>query len=307
MNLSNLSLKHIKILDPVSKEDSFEFPLQYLDENDEKDILFYSNHEYGLSLNKEISECELHIKERNDLKFFNELYKYLNNELFEKHEDYFESPYERKEYNNLFKNYLFPNIEENAVNVHCHIEPSLIESHIDKSKIQVYPTFHLKSIVFQQPSFYISLELKEIKIIPLEEEQQQQEEPPQQEEEEEPPQQEEEPPQQEEEEEPPQNDTIVKETSSSDSLLEEVHIKNDESIDEVAIQLNDEDCFILFKIIQSNIKENFSESILTIFNDKNIETKNINIQDIVYDSENEDSDDDYLENDNFERNYKRMV
>ena len=43
-------------------------------------------------------------------------------------------------------------------------------------------------------------------------------------------------------------------------------------------------------------------------NKRDISTKNIDIQSIVYDSdENEDSEDEYLNNDNFEESYKNIV
>ncbi len=169
MKLSELSLDLIHILPPVSKNDLYEFPLTYKSDDEDKEIIFESLHAYGLrSSGMEADSCGLHIKERSELKFFNDLYKHLNESMFQTHADYFESSFERKEYNKLFKHYLFPNIEENAVNIHCVIDPSMIEPYVGKEDVSIIPRFHLKSIVFDQPSFYISLELKDI--LPLENE-----------------------------------------------------------------------------------------------------------------------------------------
>ena len=289
MKLSELSLDLIHILPPVSKNDLYEFPLTYKKDDEDKEIVFESLHAYGLrSSGMEADSCGLHIKERSELKFFNDLYKHLNESMFQMHADYFESSFERKEYNKLFKHYLFPNIEENAVNIHCVIDPSMIEPYVGKEDVSIIPRFHLKSIVFDQPSFYISLELKDI--LPLEDEAEVKE-----------------PEVKEEALEPEVKQTTEPAVEKTD--LEEVYINKSDNMEQVSLNLNDEDYFILFKIIQSNIKENVSESLLKIFNSKQIETKNINIQDIVYDSENEDSDeeDEYLEKDDFEREYKRMV
>lgn len=285
MKLSELSLDLIHILPPVSKNDLYEFPLTYKNDDEDKEIIFESLHAYGLrSSGMEADSCGLHIKERSELKFFNDLYKHLNESMFQMHADYFESSFERKEYNKLFKHYLFPNIEENAVNIHCVIDPSMIEPYVGKEDVSIIPRFHLKSIVFDQPSFYISLELKDI--LPLEDQAEVK---------------------QEAAVEPEVKQATEPAVEKND--LQEVYINKSDNMEQVSLNLNDEDYFILFKIIQSNIKENVSESLLKIFNSKQIETKNINIQDIVYDSENEDSDeeDEYLEKDDFEREYKRMV
>ena len=304
MKLSELSLDLIHILPPISKNDLYEFPLTYKKDDEEKEIIFESRHAYGLRTSRmEADSCGLHIKERSELKFFNDLYKHLNESMFQMHADYFESSFERKEYNKLFKHYLFPNIEENAVNIHCVIDPSMIEPYVGKEDLSIIPRFHLKSIVFDQPSFYISLELKDILPLEKKEDEAEMKEPEVKE------------PQQEALElevkeaavEPKVKQTTEPAIEKND--LEEVYINKSDNMEQVSLNLNDEDYFILFKIIQSNIKENVSESFLKIFNSKQIETKNINIQDIVYDSENEDSDeeDEYLEKDDFEREYKRMV
>ena len=162
MELSDLSLNQIHILAPVSNDSLYEFPLKYKEDNDDKEIIFKSKHVYRIHLPSDEDSCELHIRERTELKFFSDLYRYLNNAMYDIHENYFESSFERKEYNKLFKNYLFPNIEENAVNIYCHIEPSVLKEHLGKKCVDVIPTFHLKSIVYDQPSFYIALELKDV-------------------------------------------------------------------------------------------------------------------------------------------------
>ena len=55
--------------------------------------------------------------------------------------------------------------------------------------------------------------------------------------------------------------------------IEEVQLKHNGDLEELSLQLNDEDYFLVFKIIQSNIKENFSKALIDTFQTKKIETK----------------------------------
>lgn len=314
MNVSDISFQCIQIQAPSSTEEQYyRFPIQYGMETPGS-FTFHSINPYILRIQKDT--CHLHIKDRNDLKFFNHIYHSLTDGLYEKHEAWFENKFERTRYDHMFKNYLYPNIEENAVNIHCTITAELLTKYKDTTDLTILPTFHLKSIIFNHVSFYIELELIHLEPIVKtpntdKEEKHDHEESILQEEEKE---------ECELEQEQQQEDNQFEENSETKTYdeqvptklpemteIEEVYIAPDE-LEETSFQLNDEDYFILFKIIQSNIKENFSESLINIFNEKQIETKNINIQDIVYDSdENEDSEDEILKDDDFEDNYNQLV
>ena len=107
-----------------------------------------------------------------------------------------------------------------------------------------------------------------------------------------------------EEEEEPTNENIV---LNSFDLAEEVDVQPTETLDESEININDEDYYILFKIIHSAIKDNFANSILSVLQEKNINTDTVDIQNIAYDSDDyEDSEDEYLDNDQFEENFKNI-
>ena len=101
-----------------------------------------------------------------------------------------------------------------------------------------------------------------------------------------------------------------KEVKNPETDIEEVYIQNDDNLEKLNVELNDEDYYILFKVIQRHIKDNFSNTLLDVFKEKGISINNIDITQIVYDSdENEDSEeeDEYLGNNDFEENYKNMV
>ena len=308
MILEDISFAQIHIQPPkATKDNQYMFPLTHINEK----IVFESKHPYKLRFDDNI--CDLHIQDKNDLRFFNALHKYLSNQLYEIHEDWFETKFERTKYDAMFRSYLSPNIEENAVNIKCNISEELIKDIDPNSGLYVFPTFELTSILFDEDWFYIQLNVKDLRFDTIEKEvvEPAQEsvlepvlEPPQ-----EPPQE----PVLEPVLEPPQEPVLepAQEPEPDEVVTEipqEVSIKHSDDLEETHVKLNDDDYFILFKIIESNLKENFSDAVLSVFKDKEIETKNINIQDIVYDSDElMDSDDEYLQNDDFEEQYRNIV
>lgn len=334
MNLHDLSFNHVHIQPPKPvDEDHYRFAIHYTNDYTNP-IVFRSMNPYKINIVKD--SCELHIKHKSDLLFFNGLYKHLTNALYELHEEWFENKFERDKYDAMFKHYLYPNIEENAVNIKCTICKDILQE--IQSGCLICPTFELAAISFDQVSFHI-----ELKLIHMENKDPIKETPPPAPKPATPPLS---PapdtplPVSEPEHEPApvpvieppleqkcelemerttlsnqfdeymENQAQIKEPeviieNDIEDNIEEIKLNHSGDLEEATLQLNDEDYFILFKVIQSNIKENFSQALLKTFEEKKIETKNINIQDIVYDSE--DSDDEYLQNDEFEKDYNNMV
>ena len=119
MILEDISFAEIHIQSPKSIEDNqYMFPLFYSNQGTNA-IIFESKHPYKLRFDENI--CDLHIQNKNDLRFFNALQKDLSNKLYDKHEEWFASKFERTKYDAMFRSYLCPNIEENAVNIKCNI------------------------------------------------------------------------------------------------------------------------------------------------------------------------------------------
>ena len=281
-SLCELNVSTIEINDPNQPEENkYVFPLTF---SDNRPIVFFSKQVYFIHLKE--SNCFLHIKERNDLKWFNELHRHLLETLYECHDQWFEHKFERTKYESMFKDYLFPNIEENAVNIQCNVGEEVLSKLGEKSIIEVYPTFKLNSIVFNNIHFQIDLEL--VECVPVVEN----------------------PSPMENLEQSTNELSIDVDEDNEEQDNEEQQDKQHDHEDSFAmnIELNDEDYYILFKIIQSNIKENFSQSLDQVLKERNINTNNLDFQNIVYDSDDfEDSDDEYLNNDTFEEDYKNMV
>ena len=118
--LSDLSFSNICICPPKLIENgNYSFPLHYKAEK-QHPLVFRSTHLYSLCVKNDL--CELHIKEKNELQFFNELYNFLLNSLYEQHDKWFENNFEKERFNTMFKDYLYPNIQENAVNIKCNVD-----------------------------------------------------------------------------------------------------------------------------------------------------------------------------------------
>lgn len=287
--VNDVCLNQLKINPPNAiDENNYVFPITY---EDKENIGFSSKQPYVVHIKE--NTCTLHIKERSDLKFFNNLHKHLLELLYEKHGEWFESTFERKKYLTMFSEYLYPNIDENAVNIQCKVHSSVLEKLSDLTcSVEVYPTFQLNSILFDNVSFQIDLELTHIDIIPKIKKEVLPNE------------------SNENMDETLENEVIesnTQELQNTDNLVEEVDIQPTETWDDSTININDQDYYILFKIVHSSIKDNFSNSILSLLQQKNINTDSIDIQNIAYDSDDyEDSEDEYLDNDDFEEDYKNI-
>ena len=76
MILEDISFAQIHIQPPkATKDNQYMFPLTHINE----EIVFESKHPYKLRFDDNI--CDLHIQDKNDLRFFNALHKYLSNQL----------------------------------------------------------------------------------------------------------------------------------------------------------------------------------------------------------------------------------
>ena len=307
--LCDLSFSNICMLPPKLLENNhYSFPLEYSNEEQKIPLIFTSNQLYHLYLRQNV--CELHIKEKNELQFFNELYEYLLNLLYDKHDNWFEHKFEKQKFKSMFKDYLYPNIQENAVNIKCSVDSSLIEKINENNTYEIYPTFKLNSIVFNEIEFLIDLQLINATFLEIEQKDEINNSSTNVEEKTEDievsqPSVEKSSPSVE------KSSTSVENSSldiNQDDILEEINVNINDNDEDTDVDLNESDYFIIFKIIQSNIKDNFSKTLVDLLNERNINTKNIDIQSIVYDSDdNEDSEDEFLNNDNFEESYKNIV
>ena len=97
MFLRDITFSNISLLPPKLLENNhYSFPLQYLKDENEHPFMFQSNQLYRLYIKNDL--CQLHIKEKNELEFFNQLYEYLLNLLYDKHDNWFEHKFEKQKF-----------------------------------------------------------------------------------------------------------------------------------------------------------------------------------------------------------------
>ena len=72
------------------------------------------------------------------------------------------------------------------------------------------------------------------------------------------------------------------------------------------INLSEDDYYIVYKTINQEIKNNIIHSLNELFCSKGINVGDLNLNDIIYDSDDESDTSDDSEND-FEENYKDIV
>ena len=155
MNFSDVSLNLLKIDEPKSLNDScYLFNLLYNNEP----FIINSNVEYILNKNNK----ELYILEKNELKQFNQIFKHLKDLFYDLHDNWFEEKFNMEIYNNIFKEILYINIEENCANLKCLVDDQVIESiENDEKSIKGIPTFEIRDIEFKDNYIIINIYLKE--------------------------------------------------------------------------------------------------------------------------------------------------
>ena len=316
MNFSDVSLNLLKIDEPKSLNDSYLFDLLYKNEP----FIINSNVEYILNKNNK----ELYILEKNELKQFNQIFKHLKTLFYDLHDKWFEEKFNTEIYDNIFKEILYINIEENCANLKCLVDDKVIESiQNDEESIKGIPTFEIKEIEFKDNYIIINIYLKEFFVRDYLEEN--------------------------------KNETIntleedenIKEFKSNQDLetntldtkeehdlqsdkeddvgtnkednvesdkeddvesqgesIEEIYL-NENDLESTSLNISDEDHYIVYKMLDSNIKNNLLNDLNNILLKKNINPKNINLTDIICDSD--DDSEDLEDDESFEDNYNSLV
>ena len=113
MNINNILFTNITIQDPINNNNNFIFNIMYND----KPLSINVNNNYIFNSN----DKTVSIVFKDDLKFFNNLYKNITEIFYNKHDEWFQTKYEIEYFNNIFKKLLYPNIEQNCVNIDCNL------------------------------------------------------------------------------------------------------------------------------------------------------------------------------------------
>tara|TARA_A100001011_G_scaffold400242_1_gene513476 strand:+ start:11168 stop:12148 length:981 start_codon:yes stop_codon:yes gene_type:complete len=275
-------------------------------------LVFQSTCTY--SVNSEQGEQMLTIPCKDDLKYLSGVFSKLKATFLEKHEEWFEHKFTSTVLDDLFKNFLHPNITENCIDLKVTVHPSVLDRLRDSSGnenefCRVVPKFVFYEIVLNVENNkmncrvildeYVLPAVEDLGLEPVIEEDEEDESPQENE--------------KESHQEPELTQTNMKETHADADIslqqdtsvvdkrnmmesqpnieeksneLEELHVDTS-NLDESEIKVNVEDYLIIYKYILGQIKENKIREIEKICSNKGIEMEMIEYEEIFNDSEEE--------------------
>ena len=242
---------------------------------------------------------DLSITTKDELQYFNCLRSTLIDILFQEQENWFEDKFSLDDLDNMFFEYLKPNFRENCIDLKCNFsnEIKLKYESIEKeeSYMDILPKLLVHNISFDGKRFYINVECTDFERIhdttntvqvSKGEENEDKEDTEMyitSEEEEE---------------------TLPKVQKETQDLCEVELDSND--LETMDMNLSEDDYYIVYKTINQEIKNNIVHSLNNIFESKGINLGDLNINDIIYDSDSDSDTSEESEND-FEENYKTIV
>lgn len=251
------------------------------------------------NLHKYENKMSLSICDKQDLQFFDSLRNDLIRLMHDQQENWFEDKFTVEDLESMFYEYLRPNFRENSIDLQClfsdEFHAKLGNENESSFSLQIYPRFSIQSIKFDGKKFYIMVDCNDFEYVGEKNTKNDEEQPV--------------------EESQDVDDEVSlerefeednEEKSGTQDELEEVEL-NKENLENMDMSLSEDDYYIVYKTINQEIKNNIVDSLHKIFESKGINVGDLNLSDIVYDSDSDsDSDSDDSEND-FEENYKDMI
>ena len=322
MNIIDISLSKLTILEPKPVDNKYLFQIQY--NND--DFTFQTN---GIMLFKTHNKS-LSIVNKQDLLFLHNVYNLLIQNIFDNQQKWFENDFSIDVLKDMFVDILKPNIELNCVDLKCNLE--ILKD--QNNDLDIIPLLKFSNILFDGKKFYITIDLAEHQIINNNKEKlentnnltnQSENNETQEDEEvnnETQEYNEEEQEQEEAEEEVDENEensineeNEINNKQSQEEInepQEEIEI-NTKNLEEINMKVDEDDFYIIYKLIQNNIYKNMNESLRNIFETKNVDTSSIDINELIYDSDDSDSEYDedemsaMVKNNDFENNFNKLL
>lgn len=276
-----ISVEHVTIQAPKIdeiNENLYNFNL--LTSNGEP-LTHESNCLYSINIENESNEQMLTIPSKEELRSLSNIFNVLKKLFLESHDEWFEEKFTSSVLDDLFKNFLYPNIVENCIDLKIFINSDMInklkEISTGESCVNVIPTFSFDTIDLNvndnKMNCVVSLKDFSTEVNKMVKEPVVEEEPIAEE-----------------------NEPVVEEepiVNSEDNLceLKEMDFDTSNLIDS-EIKVNVEDYMIIYKYILGKIKENKIREIEKICESKNIDMEVVDCEDIF-----NESDDEYFSSD----------
>ena len=316
MIIHDLSHSLISIEEPREKDETYIFDIKY--DGGFMDV----NVAYEVYLNKiENNVLYLSIKSKADLVELHRIYTSILTFVFENQSEWFENHFTIEELASMFSEFLKPNYKDNCIDIICS---SFDEDRISRVENGIIPVFRFESIIFNGKTFNVHIDLVELEEVHLNTQSSSIETKEVSE------------TQSEnndhnanvENNDIEENNNEVLSETDMNNIVESVdnHGNNEETedveevnldennMDELNMKINDDDFYILYKLIQGKIYQNMSNDLRKVMLNKNIKNiDDIDINELLFDITDFSDDDENSESglnsddEEFENNYSNMV
>ena len=315
MIIHDLSYSLISIEEPREKDENYIFDIKY--DGNFMDVTVA----YEVYFNKiEKDVLYLSIKSKSDLVELHKIYTSILSFVFENQSEWFENHFTIEELASMFSEFLKPNYKDNCIDIVCS---SFDEDKVSSVEHGLIPVFRFESIIFNGKMFNVHIELVELEEVNLHTQSSTIETTGVSE------------PQTEnndqsnnvENDEVEENNNEVLSETDMNHIVESIDNQNDnveneevqevdldeDSMDEVNMKINDDDFYILYKLIQGKIYQNMSNDLRKVMLNKNIKNiDDIDLNELLFDitdfSDDEVSESGLNDDDeDFENNYSNMV
>lgn len=327
MNIIDISFSKIELLQPKPINDQYIFDINY----DSNTLTFQCA---GIMKTK-VTQQLLNITNKNDLLQIHKIYSYLIELIFNNQSKWFENEFTCDELKDMFVDIFIPNIEFNCLDMTCNM---MRQTELQDS-INIIPSLHFKNITFDGKKFKVSIDLEDYHIINnventlvnednnstsekqetlktsnpqmneqnIQSEQENDEENKIINEEKEGNHVDNEIEEQINEEE----QDINQENTEENALPDEIELDTN-NLEVLDLEVNEDDVYLIYKLIQNNIYKNMNENLRNIFESKNVDISKIDINELIYDSddsdeENEEEEDFNKTKDDFESNFNKLL
>ena len=293
MNIQNIDISKINIQNPQEIDDSYVFHVNY----DDTDFEFITNDRVIFQSKDTENNLILCVTNKQDLKSLYEVYNCFIEKVYNNQSSWFESEFDLTSLKKIFEQFLTINIEENCVNILCSYDDK------DNSNFEhkeIVPLFSINELIYKDGTFKINLKLKsyepyisnqqvssnvedenndtkkDVKDIDNKEESLMDEINENHENHD----------NHEKHEDIGDNEDEMKTFESTENNLEEINIPTS-NLENIELDINEDDFYLFYKTIQGNIYKNTSNSLKQIFEEKQISTNDIDLNEIIYDSDDE--------------------
>jgi hypothetical protein len=292
MNIQNIDITKINIENPQDVNEIYEFKINY----DNEPFEFITTDRVILR-NIDNDVLTLSVTNKTDLKLLYHIYNSFIHNIFSNQNKWFEGEFDMITLKKSFEEYLTINIEENCANIICGCN---CINDINLEVQEIVPLFSIDKLVFRDGNFIIELKLKsyeeyvnqapkihesqhslsqtnpshveveEEKVIDKSEE----------------------------------DENIEDDEDNGENDIQEFDIETS-NLEDTKMSINEEDFYLFYKTIQGNIYNNFSERLHSIFREKEIQTNDIDLTEIIWDSDDSDMNDEDTEAS--ENNFEEQV